>query len=70
VISVVLSHPNGQREDVLLAGVPRLGDYVRLRNGPSGPALRVDHVEWLQATSGETEPTVIVVVVPHENGRP
>lgn len=68
MIVVTLSFPNGQRQDVLLAGVPRLGDHVRLTNGPSGPSLVVEHVLWMEGVGAPHEPSVIVVVRPHADG--
>lgn len=68
MIAVTLSHPNGQRQEVLLAGVPRVGDHIRLKNGLPVPALVVEHVLWMEATGGAVEPGVIVVVRPHPNG--
>ena len=67
MITVTLSHPNGQRQEVLLAGVPRKGDHIRLTNGVS-PSLEVLHVLWLQGTISSPEPDVIVVVQPHSEG--
>jgi hypothetical protein len=50
---------------VLLAGVPRKGEQIRLPNGIDGPALVVEHVLWMGAPDTSNEPDVIVVVRPH-----
>ncbi len=68
MIVVVLSHPNGQRQEVLLAGVPRIGDHVRLANGATAPSLVVEHVLWMEAVQVPPEPQVIVSVRPHAPG--
>jgi len=65
VIVVTLSHPNGQQQDVLLAGVPRKGESIRLRNGVTDPALMVEHVLWMEGQDRSGEPSVVLVVRPH-----
>lgn len=68
MISVVLSYENGQRQDVLLAGVPRVGEHIRLTGTqPNAPSLVVEQVLWMEAPT-RNEPTVLVVVRPHANG--
>jgi hypothetical protein len=62
LITVVLSYPNGTRESVLLAGVPRKGELIPAGENPAGPALRVLEVLWLRATLKDPEPDVIVRV--------
>lgn len=64
MITVILSFPNNQRREVLLAGVPRVGESIRLANGISEPSLTVEHILWSEATLNETEPTVVVAVRP------
>ena len=59
---VTLSYPNGNRQEVLLADVPRVGENVRLSNGAEDPALVVEHVLWVQSDRSTTEPCVIVSV--------
>lgn len=61
MIAVIVSYPNGQQQEVLLAGVPRVGERVRLRNGAPSPQLIVEYVLWVE---GEREPQVIVGVRP------
>lgn len=68
MILVTLTHPNGQREEVLLAGVPRKGESIRLIDGTtSGPALIVEHVLWMQGGRSDPEPTVMIVVRQHSD---
>lgn len=61
---MVLNYPGGQSQDVLLAGVPRIGDRIQLRNGMQSPALVVEQVLWTEASRGDVEPGVIVSVRP------
>ena len=66
MIVVCLVYPNGQRQEVLLAGTPRVGDHVRLANADLGdPSLIVEQVLWQEALAGKVEPYVIIVVRPH-----
>ncbi len=65
--TVTISYPNGAQEEVLLSGVPREGETIRLANGAPGVTLVVLHVLWLQATAREVEPQVIVEVRPRDN---
>jgi hypothetical protein len=63
MIQIEIVYPNGQRQDVLLAGVPRVGEHIRLRNGPGqSPSYVVEHVLWIE---GAPEPDVVVAVRPH-----
>lgn len=62
MITVMLLYPNGQRQDVLLAGVPRTGEHIRLDNGPSSLSLVVEHVMWVEGHGRSPEPEVIVSV--------
>lgn len=64
MIQVVLTFPNGQRQEVLLAGVPRIGEGIRLRNGPTAPTLVVEGVLWMEGTDRSDQPSVIIVVRP------
>jgi len=69
VIVVCIVHPNGQRQEVLLAGTPRRGDHIRLSEGsPTEPSLVVEQVLWQEARKGQLEPYVIIVVRPHAVG--
>lgn len=71
MIRVVLTYPNGQQTEVLLAGVPRVGESIRLRNGrTSTPPLVVEHVLWMEGEDSPPEPSVIVSVRPHTEGPP
>jgi type II secretory pathway pseudopilin PulG len=63
MIAITLSYPNGNRQDALLAEVPRVGENIRLSNGADEPWLVVDHVLWLEGTS---PPHVIVSVYPRD----
>jgi hypothetical protein len=66
LITVVLSYPNGTREEVLLAGVPRKDELIPAGANESGPSLRVLEVLWLRATARNPEPDVIVRVRPRD----
>ena len=69
MIRVVLTFPNGQRREVLLAGVPRIGDSIRLENGPgTSPSFMVEHVLWMEWSNAGSDPSVVVVVRPHTEG--
>jgi len=59
---VILSYPNGQTREVLLASVPRTGDHIRLANGPESPTYVVESVTWVEGKESPPEPTVIVAV--------
>ncbi len=61
MITVTLAYPNGGTEKVLLAGVPRIGERIRLDNGPDEPSLIVDAVLWLETKNGH-EPGVVLTV--------
>lgn len=65
MIRVVLSFDNGQRQEVVLAGVPDVGDTIRLANGAQEPSLTVEHVLWMEGAGG-ADPSVIIVVRPHD----
>lgn len=68
MIRVELSFANGQRQEVLLAGVPRAGESIRLSNGAQTPSLIVEHVLWMEGSGNSPEPSVIVVVRPRSDG--
>jgi len=62
-IPVVISYvETGQREDVLLSNVPRIGERVRLRNGAGAPSVIVEDVVWMEAFLPPPNPSVIIVV--------
>lgn len=60
MILVVLLYPDGQRREVILAAVPRIGETIRLK-GSHDPLLVIEHVLWMEASNG-LEPTVLVSV--------
>lgn len=64
MIQLIVLFPNGVRQEVLLAGVPRVGEHIRLKNGPEAVALIVEHVLWMEVS---TEPVVIISVRPNPN---
>ena len=67
--TVILRHPNGQLQEVVLDGIPAVGDDVRPNDGPNQPALRVIHrlfVEFDQAKDKDAK--VILVVQPRSEG--
>lgn len=70
MITVTIVHPNGERQEVLLAGVPGVGHHVRLSNGVPSTTLVVEHVLWVEGSGRAAEPDVIVVVRPHVEGPP
>jgi hypothetical protein len=60
---VTLVYPNdGGTREVLLLGVPRIGDYIRVANGPEEPLLIVERVTWTEGTEKPPEPMVLVSV--------
>ena len=64
--SVVLLYPTGARRDVLLAGVPRVGDQIRPSDTPAvAPSWVVEHVLWMEVNAGSPEPSVIIVLRNH-----
>jgi hypothetical protein len=67
VTVVVLSYPNGAQEEVLLVGVPRVGDHIRRRHANlESNALVVDSVVWIEGGNGSPEPSVLVTVHTHD----
>lgn len=69
MINVTIAHKNGQREEVLLAGVPRVGESIRLKScAPSGPSLVVNGVLWSEHRGPNNEPGVIAFVERQSNG--
>jgi hypothetical protein len=66
VKTVTLRHPSGELQDVVLDGIPAVGDDVRPIGGkPGAPALRVVHrlfVEFDQHRDSEAK--VVLVVRP------
>jgi hypothetical protein len=70
MIQVVLSWPNHVRKEVVLAGVPRIGEHIRLSDAePDEASLAVEYVLWLEGSNGKgNTPTVIVCVRSHVGG--
>jgi hypothetical protein len=64
VTEVTLVYPNGERQKVLLSGVPRKGDSIRLANGVQDPSLMVEHVLWQEGRSDPPDPIVLLIVRP------
>jgi hypothetical protein len=63
MMRVTLSFESGATSEVLLAGIPRSGESIRLRNGRAGsPSLVVQHVTWIEGEGDSPEPTVLVTV--------
>ena len=63
MINVIISFPNGNRQEVLLAGVPRVGESIRLRDRSSdSPSLIVEHILWQEGRGNPPDPDIIVVV--------
>jgi hypothetical protein len=58
---VILLYPDGQRREVILAGVPAVGDTIRLRDSGS---LDVEHVLWMEGGGNGQEATALVSVRP------
>jgi hypothetical protein len=70
-MSVVLAYPNGRQREVLLAGVPRVGEHIRLADSKvDEPSLEVDFVLWSEGEGRNPDPTVVVSVHPRKNGPP
>ena len=65
---VILSYPNGRTKEVLLYGVPRVGDHVQLANGPETPVLEVLFVTWIESAGRPPEPQVMITVRPRKEG--
>ena len=71
MISVQLSHPNGARQEILLAGVPRVGEGIRTKDqNPSDPPLVVEYIMWTEGGTGGDDPAVIAVVKPRSPHTP
>jgi len=58
-VVITLAYPSGNRTEVFLSEVPRVGENIRLSNGAEEPWLVVDHVLWVEGTR---PPHVIVSV--------
>ena len=69
MINVTIAFPNGNRQEVLLAGVPRVGESIRLRNrNAESPSLVVEHILWQEGRGDPPEPTIVVVVRERSEG--
>jgi hypothetical protein len=63
VIQVLLLYPNGQRQEILLAGIPRVGERIRLDDSkPTSSSLIVEQVLWVEGTGRTPDPEVILSV--------
>jgi hypothetical protein len=71
VITVTLRYPNGQLQEVVLEGVPAVGDDVRPNDGPkNAPPLRVIHRLWVefdQRTDKDAQVLLMVEPYPPES---
>jgi hypothetical protein len=65
LIAVILSEKGQRDREILLAGIPRKGETIRLANGRDR-SLLVEHVLWLETGKGEAMPEVIIVVRPQD----
>jgi hypothetical protein len=54
-----------QQQEVLLAGIPRRGEFVRLTNGRASTLLEVEGVTWIEGSENPPEPSVLVSVRTH-----
>ena len=70
MITVILSQRGQRDQEVILAGVPRQGETIRVSNGTVGSSLIVEHVLWMEGTVRDPEPSVIVVVRDYVEGPP
>jgi len=61
---VTLSYPSGDTKEVLLAGDPDKGDFIRLRNGPNEPPLVVESKIWVEGREAPPDPVLILKVRP------
>jgi hypothetical protein len=68
VVTVILSQRGLQNREVLLAGVPRVGETIQLVNGRATTRLSVEHVLWQEGSPSEPTPSVVVVVRPRSDG--
>ena len=56
---MILLYPDGQRREVILAGVPRVGETIMLKDDRT--RLVIEHVLWMESANG-AEPAVLVSV--------
>jgi hypothetical protein len=56
---VILLYPDGQRREVILAGIPVKGDTIRLASDPR--SLVVEHRLWMESGNG-AEPVALISV--------
>jgi hypothetical protein len=59
LILVILLYPDGQRREVILAGIPAKGDTIRLKS--DSQTLVVEHRLWMEASNG-AEPMMLISV--------
>ncbi len=71
MIIVTLVYQNGNRQEVLLSGVPRTGEGIRLRESQTpSTSLVVEYVMWEEGGSGGQEPRVLTAVRERKNEPP
>ena len=71
LLAVIVSYPNGNRQEVLLSAVPRIGDHLRIADfDVTAPSLVIEHVLWMEGGSPGMEPSVIIVVRPRVGDHP
>jgi len=62
----VIISQGGQRREVILSGVPRVNEHIRLSTDELGdPSLVVDDVLWTEGNGKGVGPEVVVLVHPH-----
>ena len=64
MITVIVSYPNGERNEVILAGVPRIGESLRLNdsNDYNRPSYIVEHVIWTEGGGGNAKRDAEVIL--------
>jgi hypothetical protein len=71
VIEVTIIHPNGQRENLPLAGIPRIGEHIRRASADAATSpLVVEHVLYLEWEKDNHDPVVLIAVRPHQPSPP
>ena len=70
MITVTLSYPGGEQEEILLAVVPRKGELIRTDNGPGTAPLIVEYVMHMEGRGDPPSPKVVIGVRPRAEGPP
>ena len=60
---LILTFPSGRNQAILLAGVPRVAEHIRLMNGP---LLVVEHILWMEGEGSAPDPTIVIAVREYE----